>query len=50
MGNLGWYQVMTTSAKRVGGPVNLLGIILGFGAIAGGGAVMGGMAIKKKNF
>lgn len=48
MGNLGWYQVMTTSAKRVGGPVNLLGIILGFGAIAGGGAVMGGMAIKKR--
>ena len=48
MGNLGWYQIMTTVAKRVGGPLKLAGLLVGGGALAGGGAVAGGVAIKKK--
>ena len=31
MSNLGWYQVMTTAAKKVGGPRNLLLLTLGAG-------------------
>lgn len=46
MGNLGWYQIMTTAAKKVGGPQKLIGIIFGGGALFGGGAVLGGKAIK----
>lgn len=46
MGNLGWYQMLTTAAKKVGGPKNLIGIIFGGGALFGGGAVLGGKAIK----
>lgn len=48
MGNLGWYQVMTTLAKKTGGPLKLAALIFGGGALAGGGAVAGGLAIKKK--
>lgn len=48
MGNLGWYQVMTTLAKKVGGPLKLAGIICGGGAVVGGGAVAGCLAIKNK--
>ena len=33
MSNLGWYQVITTWSKKVGGPLNLLGIVAGVGAI-----------------
>ena len=33
MSNLGWYQKMTTAAKKVGGPKNLFLIVLGTGAI-----------------
>ena len=48
MSNLGWYQIMTTMAKKVGGPLKLFGLVAGGGAIIGGGAVAGGSAIKKK--
>ena len=41
VGNLGTYQVMTTLAKRVGGPVVLGGIV----ALAGGTG--GGIAVYK---
>ena len=44
--NLGWYQIITTAAKKVGGPKNLIGLI--FGTIVGGGVVAGVSAIKKK--
>lgn len=48
MSNLGWYQVMTTVAKKVGGPLKLGGLIFGGGVVLGGGTVLGGGAIKKK--
>ena len=48
MGNLGWYQILTTMAKRVGGPKKLIGLLVGGGALLGSSAVVGGLAIKKK--
>lgn len=39
---------MTTLSKKVGGPLNLAGIVFGGGAIFGAGAVAGGLAIKNK--
>ena len=33
MSNLGWYQVMTTAAKKVGGPRNLFLLTLGAGGV-----------------
>ena len=48
MSNLGWYQVLTTVAKKVGGPLQLAGMLIGGGAILGGGAVAGGNALRKK--
>lgn len=48
MSNLGGYQVMTTLAKKVGGPRQLGGLILGSGVLLGGSIVAGGIAIKKK--
>jgi hypothetical protein len=48
MSNLGWYQIMTTMAKKVGGPLKLAGLFFGGGAVVGGGAVAGGVAIKNK--
>ena len=51
MSNLGGYQWLTTSAKKVGGPVNLVLLIAGSGAIIyKGGEVLvknGVKAIKK---
>ena len=35
MGNLGWYQLMTTVAKRVGGPKMLAGIVAVSGYVGG---------------
>lgn len=32
MSNLGWYQVMTVLAKKVGGPINLAAITAGAGS------------------
>lgn len=48
MSNLGWYQVMTTLAKKVGGPPRLAGLFIGGGALLGGSIVAGGIAVKKK--
>lgn len=48
MSNLGGYQVLTTLAKKVGGPGKLVALIAGGGAIAGGIVVKGGeFAVKK---
>ena len=48
MGNLGWYQWITTTSKRVGGPLQFLGIVAGSGAIIGSLATKGVDAAKKK--
>ncbi len=48
MSNLGWYQILTSMAKKVGGPKRLVGILVGGGALLGGGGVAGGYALKKK--
>jgi hypothetical protein len=48
MSNLGWYQILTSTAKKVGGPKQLIGLIAGGGALLGGGAVAGGSVLKKK--
>lgn len=48
MSNLGWYQVITTIAKKVGGPKNLLLLVAGGGAVLGSGATAGVVAIKNK--
>ncbi|WP_405345790.1 hypothetical protein [Ruminococcus sp.] len=47
MSNLGWYQILTTIAKKVGGPKILIGLFVGGGILVGGGAVAGGNVIKK---
>ena len=39
MSNLGWYQILTTATKKVGGPKQLIGLLVGGGALLGGGAV-----------
>ena len=44
MSNLGWYQVMTTAAKKVGGPRNLFLLTLGAGGVV---YKCGEMAVKK---
>ena len=57
MGNLGNYQLMTTIAKKVGGPVGLLIVTLGSGYIVGRTTEAGGKkafkvwvaALKKRN-
>ena len=46
MGNLGWYQILTTTAKKVGGPKQLIGLLIGSGAALGGAAVIVGTTIK----
>lgn len=48
MSNLGWYQIMTTMAKKVGGPIQLFAIIAGGGILLGSGALAGGNAVKNK--
>ncbi len=48
MSNLGWYQILTTLAKKVGGPKQLMGLLIGSGALLGVGAVSAGSALKKK--
>ena len=48
MSNLGGYQILTTLAKKVGGPGKLITLIAGGGMVVGGIAVKGGeFAIKK---
>ena len=48
MSNLGAYQWLTTAAKKVGGPKNLVGIIAGTGAVAGVAVYKGGEIVVKK--
>ncbi|MBQ8121648.1 MAG: hypothetical protein IJ172_12850 [Ruminococcus sp.] len=48
MSNLGWYQLLTTLAKKVGGPKKLVLLLVGSGAVIGGSATAGGLAVKKK--
>lgn len=48
MSNLGAYQWLTTTAKKVGGPKNLFMIIAGSGAIAGVGVYKCGEFLIKK--
>lgn len=48
MSNLGFYQLMTKFAKKVGGPVNLLLLVAGGGAIIGSGVTAAGLGIKEK--
>ena len=48
MSNLGWYQILTTLAKKVGGPKQLIGLLIGSGALLGGGTVATVSALKKK--
>ena len=48
MSNLGGYQILTTIAKKVGGPKGLVALLIGVGALLGGGTVAGGDAIIKK--
>jgi len=44
MGNLGWYQLMTKYAKKVGGPKNFIALLMGGGYLLGKGSEV---AIKK---
>jgi len=47
MGNLGWYQKITTISKAVGGPKNLIGLLVGGGiAIGTGGTLLTQKIIK----
>ncbi|KJS75659.1 MAG: hypothetical protein JL56_07560 [Desulfotomaculum sp. BICA1-6] len=47
MSNLGWYKTLTTTAKAVGGPKRLLGLILASGAAVGiGGTILTQKAVK----
>ena len=49
MSNLGGYLKMTTWSKKVGGPLNLLGITLGTGALIGiGGKTIADNLLNKK--
>lgn len=47
MGNLGMYQVMTTFAKKVGGPVQFLGMVAVGGYVVLRTAEAGGKAITR---
>lgn len=48
MSNLGWYQLMTTWAKKVGGPKQFIGIIFGSGATAAAAFIEGKNWIGRK--
>ena len=48
MSNLGGYQVLTTVAKMVKGPRNLVLLLIGGGIVIGAVAVKGDEAIKKR--
>lgn len=48
MSNLGWYQILTSVAKKAGGPKALIALLLGTGALLGGGAVACANTVKKK--
>lgn len=48
MSNLGWYQIMTTMAKKIGGPRRFMALLSGGGVLVGGALVAGGSKIKKR--
>lgn len=48
MGNLGWYQVMTKLAKKVGGPISLFAITATGGYLLGRTAEAGVKSMTKK--
>lgn len=45
--NLGWYQLMTTWSKKIGGPKQFMGLLLGAGTLAGIGLSELGHGVKK---
>lgn len=47
MGNLGWYQLMTTVAKKVGGPKKLLALVAVGGYVIIRGVEAGGKKVIK---
>ncbi|KON40094.1 hypothetical protein ADS73_06740 [Lactiplantibacillus plantarum] len=47
MGNLGWYQLMTTVAKKVGGPKQLLALVAAGGYVIIRGFEAGGKKVIK---
>ncbi|WP_270519476.1 hypothetical protein [Limosilactobacillus fermentum] len=47
MGNLGWYQLMTTVAKKVGGPKQLLTLVAVGGYVIIRGVEAGGKKVIK---
>ncbi len=47
MSNLGWYQIITSISKKVGGPKKFCAMLVGGGVIIGGTAVYAGEAIKR---
>lgn len=47
MGNLGWYQLMTTVAKKVGGPMQLLALVAAGGYVIIRGVEAGGKKVIK---
>lgn len=47
MGNLGRYQLMTTLAKKVGGPDTFMGALVGAGVIIGVGGTVIALKVKK---
>lgn len=47
MGNLGWYQLMTTVAKKVGGPKQLLALVAAGGYVIVRGVEAGGKKVIK---
>lgn len=47
MGNLGWYQLMTTVAKKVGGPKQLLALVAAGGYVIIRGVEAGGKKVIK---
>ena len=48
MSNLGWYQVMTTAAKKVGGPKNLFLLTLSAGGVLYKGSEVAIKQVVKK--
>lgn len=49
MSNLGWYQIITTAASKVGGVPKLIGIIFGSGIFVGCGATVGICSLVENN-
>ena len=48
MSNLGWYQIITTLSKKVGGPKILIGLVIAGGLAVGTGLGIGGTLLTQK--